>query len=219
MAEQADRTDQFVLLQHWDSNTRPYATKFERCIVFKVTLLALLCCIEDVNHRLGSDHAAKDIVGVGTNRRTSACLGISARRIMRRHEAKGVAIPAIDISQTWHRRCGPHSPIYDASPCSLAEEECSSLDVSASTAAAVESFHNADITQAVVPNAEVVPLDIIGSEDQFFHRRSIAVARLFHGVSPKNCTLPSCRVRAHWRDVKPIQRSVTLSGPRNSRLW
>jgi hypothetical protein len=37
--------------------------------------------------------------------------------------------------------------IYDASPCNLAEEECSSLDVSASTAAAVESFHNADITQ------------------------------------------------------------------------
>jgi hypothetical protein len=48
---------------------------------------------------------------------------------------------------------------------------------------------------------------------------STAVARLFQGVSPKNCALPVCRVRAHWRDVKPIQHSVTLLGPRNSWLW
>ena len=50
----------------------------------RFTLLALLCCIEDLNHRLRRDHAAKNVVTIGTNRRTPACLGISEGRILRK---------------------------------------------------------------------------------------------------------------------------------------
>ena len=99
LTEQANRTDQFVFLQHWGGQTRPHAAKFDGCSVFGITSFALLCCIGDVSHRLRRDHEAKDIVRIGTNRRTPACLGISERRIMRRHEAKCVAIPAIDITE------------------------------------------------------------------------------------------------------------------------
>jgi hypothetical protein len=45
LTEQANRTDQFVLLQHWDSQTRPYAAKFDCCNVFRVALFAQHCCI------------------------------------------------------------------------------------------------------------------------------------------------------------------------------
>ena len=60
LAVQGERTDQFVLLQHWDSQNRPHTSKFDGCNDSRIALLKVgLVCrkIGDVNHRFGRHHA------------------------------------------------------------------------------------------------------------------------------------------------------------------
>ena len=71
LAVNGERTDQFVLLQHRDSQKRPYAAKFDsrddpRIASFSVSLLCRK--IGDVNDRFGRDHATDSGFRIGTER-------------------------------------------------------------------------------------------------------------------------------------------------------
>ena len=64
-----ERTDQFILLQHWDSQKRPYAPKFDGCNRFleRFFNVALVCRkIGNVNHRFGRHHATDRSFRTGT---------------------------------------------------------------------------------------------------------------------------------------------------------
>ena len=71
LAVQRERTDQFVLLQHRDSQKRPYTPKFDGCNDCRIALfnVGCVCCkIGDVNRRFGRHHATDDDFRTGTNR-------------------------------------------------------------------------------------------------------------------------------------------------------
>jgi hypothetical protein len=101
LAIKGERTDQFVLLQHWDSQNRPHPPKFDGSDDSPIAPfnVVLRCCyIGDVNHRFGRHHATDGRI-LSSKRRMLAKLGEGSRCIMRRNAVQGLAVPAIDISK------------------------------------------------------------------------------------------------------------------------
>ena len=101
LAVDGERANQFVLLQHGDSQKCPHATKFDGCNggwVASVGVALLRCGIGDVNDPLGSQHATRHSFRIGTiERRISSRFREGWRRVVRGDKGQGVAVPAIDI--------------------------------------------------------------------------------------------------------------------------
>ena len=68
-----------------------------RIASFDVALVLLQ--IGDVDHRFGRQHTTDRVFRTRTKRYAPASLGEGRRRIVRRDEVQGVAVPAVDISK------------------------------------------------------------------------------------------------------------------------
>ena len=70
LAENGERTDQFVLFEHRDNDNCPHTPKFNRCYVFRALLNVPRLCrkVGEVNHRLGRQEATKRAFRTGTKR-------------------------------------------------------------------------------------------------------------------------------------------------------
>ena len=69
LAVHGEITDQFVVLEHWDKQSRPYTPKFDACSVFRNALLNRdPLIVGNVNHRFGRHHATEKVIRTGTHR-------------------------------------------------------------------------------------------------------------------------------------------------------
>ena len=103
LADNDERADQFVLLQHRDGQKRPYAPKFDGRNDIRIALFDVACVrrkIGDVNHRLCRHHATEqDVSDSGRNGERLRASAKAGGVLCVADEVQGVAVPTVDISE------------------------------------------------------------------------------------------------------------------------
>ena len=100
LAVQAERADQFVLLQHRNSQSCPNAAKFDgrnSHLIAAIEIAGSGRRIDHLNRGPFRDHAIGELRA--THRRTPASLGEGGRRVVRGNEVQRAVVPAIDIAE------------------------------------------------------------------------------------------------------------------------
>src|SRR5262249_36964036 len=96
-----ERTDQFVLLYHWNAQERSHTPEFNGVHSGGSAHVRFVCRkIDNMGGRFRLHHATHTyLFGGGSNRRLLACLGEGRWRVMRSKKVQKLAVPAVDIAE------------------------------------------------------------------------------------------------------------------------